>query len=624
MALVCLMLLTLRPLVDTVSAQDASTVPVPPVDLAAIALNPLDIAAFGLQPYGIGDGRYLDKSAAARLISEIYNRPPAAVEPVLATPGFIQGYTLTNDNLTPPGAIGSELNGLIQSTILELPDDAAATGLFDSLKSMSGSIMIPDAEQVGNASVLVSFAAGGNESPSSQGTMLTFRTGNVFAWVLFTARSVPVDVAGLTTSLGFRLLDKVGIVQSGSAPGLSYRFLGFQNVAPVSATYAAAYGEILRFSEESDAAFQTRTAEDAGVQSDYRQTIDFGKAGSSYTLATALVTFDTVERANVRFTDAAPRVERLVGVSEVVAAADAPAIGDASTTISYQRNDGNFANQTSILSGQTVLTLELRGRAAAPASALERIAAVQVACLTSNTACAPLAIPAELRAGSPPALATIIPASSTPVERTVATVISAATISTQTACPAPSPVTASATAENTSAASPLSTSAMDVETPEPPAAAVYRNENYPFTISYNQSKWSIAQQADQNNRSYVLFRNKVSLVYFIAGKSYNDDINACLKDGERSLSKEPGVTAVAPEIGSKGTPVARPSKESASSVYTYTTVDGIPSVRYVECVVLVPGEPTLMMVQIVTRQSSNDQVELHTSLIRGLRISPAP
>lgn len=623
MALVCLMLLTLRPRVDTVSAQDASTVPVPPVDLAAIALNPLDIAAFGLQPYGSGDGRYFDKSAAARLISEIYNRPPAAVEPVLATPGFIQGYTLTNDNLTPPGAIGSELNGLIQSTILELPDDAAATGLFDSLKSMSGAMTIPDAEQVGNASVLVSFAAGGNESPSSQGTMLTFHTGNVVAWVLFTARSVLVDVAGLTTSLSVRLLDKVGIVQSGSAPGLSYRFLGFQNVAPVSASYAAAYGEILRFSEESDAAFQTRTAEDAGVRSDYRQTIDFGKAGSSYTLATALVTFDTVERANVRFTDAAPRVERLVGVSGIVAAADAPAIGDASTTISYQRNDGNFANQTSILSGQTVLTLELRGRAAAPASALERIAAVQVACLTSNTACAPLAIPAELRAGSPPALATIIPASSTPVERTVATVISAATISTQTACPAPSPVTASATADNTSAASPLSMSAMDVATPEPPAA-VYRNENYPFTISYDQSTWSIAQQADQNNRSYILFRNKVSFVYFIAGKSYNDDINACLRDDERSLSKEPGVTAVAPEIDSKGTPVARSSKESASSVYTYTTVDGIPSVRYVECVVLVPGEPTLMMVQIVTRQSSNDQVELHTSLIRGLRIFPTP
>lgn len=548
-ALVCLMLLTFHSLAATVSAQDATTVPAPPVDLAAIALNPLDIAAFGLQPYGIGDGRYLDKTAAARLISEVYNRPTAAVESVLATSGFIQGYTLTNDNLTPPGAAGSGSNGLIQSTILELPDEVAATGLFDSLKSMSGAITIPDAEQVGNASVLVSSAAGGNESPSSQGTMLTFRTGNVVAWVLFTARLAPVDAAGLMTSLAFRLLEKIGIVQGGNAPGLSYRFLGFADIAPVSASYAAAYGEILRFSEESDAAFQTRTAEDAGVQSDYRQTIDFGKAGSSYTLATALVTFDTVERANVRFTDAASRVERLVGVSEVVAAADAAAIGDASTTISYQRNDGNFVNQTSVLSGQTVLTLELRGRTAAPASALERIAAVQVACLTSNTACAPLAIPAELRAGSPPAPATIILASSTPVERTVATVFPVATISTQTARPAPPPATASLTAENTFAASPLSTSAMDVATPEPPGAAIYRDEDYPFTISCDRATWSVAQHADQNNRSYILFRNKVSLVDFIAGKSYSDDIKACLEDSERSLSK--------------GTPVARPSEESS-------------------------------------------------------------
>lgn len=116
----------------------------------------------------------------------------------------------------------------------------------------------------------------------------------------------------------------------------------------------------------------------------------------------------------------------------------------------------------------------------------------------------------------------------------------------------------------------------------------------------------------------------MNLVYFIAGKSCSDDINACLEDGERSLSKEPGVTAVGPESDSKGTPVARSSKESASSVYTCTTVDAIPSVRYVECVVLVLGESTLMMLQIVTRQSSNDQVELRTSLIRGLRISPTP
>jgi len=547
------MLLTLRPMAATVSAQDAATVPVPPVDLAAIALNPLDIAAFGLQPYGIGDGRYLDKSAAARLISEVYTRPSAAVEPVLATPGFIQGYTLTNDNLTPPGATGSELNGLIQSTILQLPDEAAAMVLFDTLERVPGATTIPDAEQVGNASVLVSFAAGGNESPSSQGTMLTFRTGNVVAWVLFTARSAPVDAAGLTTSLGFRLLGKVGIVQGGSAPGLSYRFLGFQNVAPVSATYAAAYGEILRFSEESDAAFQTRFTEDAGVQSDYRQTIDFGKAGSSHTLATTLVTFDTVERANARFTEAAPRVERLVGVSGVVAAADAPEIGDASTTISYQRNDGDFANQTSILSGRTVLTLELRGRTAAPASAVERIAAAQVACLTSDAACAPLALPAELGSGSLAAPSTIIPASSTPVERIVATAIPAVAASTQKATPA---------ANNASGAIPLSTPVTDVATPDLPGA-VYRNGDCPFTISCDQSTWSIAQQADQNNRSYVLFRNKAGLVYFIAGKSYKDDIKACLEDSERSLSKEPGVTAVAPEIDSKGTPVAGPSEESS-------------------------------------------------------------
>jgi len=391
---ICLLFLALGPMAASVSAQDASAGP----DLAAIALNPLDIGAFGLQPYGIGDGRYLDKTAAANLIAEIENRPLAQIEPMLEQSRFVRGYTLTNDNLTPPGAAGSGLNGLLQSTILELPDAATATTVFNALGVGTGAAVVPGTASVGDASVLVTYASGGIESPSSQSSQIIFRTGNVVAWVLLTARSTPVDANALTMSLGFRLLDKIGIVQGGNAPGLSYRTLGFEGATPVAGRYVIAYGGILRLAGETDKAFQTRLGEDAGVLFEYRQDIDLGITRSPYSLVTDLVTFDSVEQATVRLSAAALRVDRIAGVSEVVTIPGVPRLGDASTTITYHLEDGTLVRQTSVRSGQTVVTLELSGDVVAPSTALDKIAAGQVACLTSDTACAPIAIPDDLLA----------------------------------------------------------------------------------------------------------------------------------------------------------------------------------------------------------------------------------
>ena len=192
-----------------------------PLDLAAIALDPFDLTAHGLQSYRAGDSRYLTTDDAANLIAEIQEKSPAETAKVLNHSRFARGYTLTNDNLTVPGDVGSNLNGFVQSTILEFPDAPAAMAAYDSLTAWppTSEVAIDTNEpSVGDASQLVTYTTGGGESPSQQVTQLTFRSDNLVAWVLLSARAAPDAAPTLTTSLGQTLLQKIDWERTGHAP----------------------------------------------------------------------------------------------------------------------------------------------------------------------------------------------------------------------------------------------------------------------------------------------------------------------------------------------------------------------------------------------------------------------
>jgi hypothetical protein len=222
--LICLATLTFFS--GTLPAVAASATPEPEpassfLDLAAIALNPHDLKALGLQPYDTGDSRYLTTEDAANLIAEVHGESPSDTANVLTNARFVRGYTLTNDNLTAPGDAGSDLNGFVQSTILEFSNAPAATAAYDSLTTwpdMSGVAIHPSESSPGDASQLVNYTSGGGESPSQQITQLTFRSDNLVAWVIFSARTAPDDAPALTTSLGQTLLQKIDKERAGHAP----------------------------------------------------------------------------------------------------------------------------------------------------------------------------------------------------------------------------------------------------------------------------------------------------------------------------------------------------------------------------------------------------------------------
>jgi len=189
-------------------------------------------------------------------------------------------------------------------------------------------------------------------------------------------------------------------------------------------------------------------------------------------------------------------------------------------------------------------------------------------------------------------------------------------------------VIAAVSPEATPAASPISSPALassPVASPATPTGSgLYRNPDYPFTVSFDSSQWRLEQQGNANERSFALFTNDTSLVYLIASDVYGSDVNACVQDAARSLASETGVTAVSPGTDASGSLLKGSGNNGAYAVYTYDTANGIPAARYFQCQVLVPGESTLLIMQIVSQKAFNDQVDDRSAFIQGIHIESMP
>ena len=608
-----------------------------PLDLAAMALNPLDLAAFGLQPYGIGDARYLDAVAAGNLIAESHAVPASDISALLDANGLLQAYTLTNDNLTSPGAEGANLNGFVQSTVLRLPDETTASAVYTVITDWSAAGEVTTAEPPsapGDEAQSASYTIGGGEGPSYQMTQTTFRADKFVAWVSLGTRESPPDAGQLTASMAARFAEKMTIIDGGNGPDLSYRALSIEGIAPSFGGYTAAYGGQLRLASEDDDTFQARSGQAAGLTDAYRQRIMLPGTDRLAVIGTDLLRFNSSADASGWVASAADRLQQQAGITDVAVDAAAPEIGDASATIGYQSADGQAGRQVIAQSGSLVMTISAEGAPDTLPAILGLLAPAQLACLTVDAACAPVRLPALQESTPLPVASSTAPPTSTAT--VVPTIVPSPTVTTEPpAIPAVSTprvatpsVSAAVSPEATPAASPISSPAVassPVASPATPTGSeLYRNPDYPFTVSFDSSQWRIEQQGNTNERSFALYTNDTSLVYLIASDVYGSDVNACVQDAARSLASETGVTAVSPGTDASGNLLEGTGNDGAYAVYTYDTANGIPAARYFQCQVLVPGESTLLIMQIVSQQAFNDQVDDRSAFIQGIYIESMP
>lgn len=512
-----------------------------PLDLAAMALNPLDLAAFGLQPYGIGDARDLDAAAAGNLIAESHGVPANDVSTLLGENALLRAYTLTNDNLTSPGAEEANLNGFVQSTVLHLPDETAASAVYAVIAdwTAAGVTAAEPPSALGDEAQTVTYATGGGEGPSYQMTQTTFRAGVLVGWVSLAARESPPDAGQLTASMATRFVEKMTIIEGGNAPDLSYRALAIEGIAPTFGGYTAAYGGQLRLVDEDDAAFQARAGEQAGIMDAYRQRSMLPGSAGLAVIGTELQRFGSSADASVWVASAADRLQQQPGITGAAVDAAAPELGDASATIGYQSPDGSAGRQVVAQTGSLVMTISAEGDPDILPAVLGVLAPAQLACLASDAVCAPVQLP-DLRVSTPQPVATETVSPTATASPTTAPSPTAMTIATEPpAMPAvatPSVATpfgsAALSPEATPAASPISSpvvASSPVASPATPAGTgLYRNPDYPFTVSFDASQWRIEQQGNANDRSYMLFTNDTSLVYLIASDVYGADVSACV------------------------------------------------------------------------------------------------
>lgn len=574
------------------------------VDLAAIAINPLDLAVLSLPGAAIANGRYLTEESAALLIARSYRKPLDAARGLVNGNGLQRGYTLTNEIAESDGTNGPLR---IASTLLVGTDPDAARDLYLALTETAekGVTVVSDETVVGDASQTVTYTTDASVGGVIKTMQITVRSGSWIFWVSVSAHELPHDARDLVASIGGELLRKAELIQGGGSPRISYQALVLQGVDPTVATYVGSSGTALPLSGESGSAFADREERYAGVTITYREEMDIPSDVTGLRLAVEISGFEYLDAAAAWVGAAADRQRQVSGSTDIEVDDDLDALGDASTSLTYRTDDGRQVRQVSVLSGPYTVTIDLSGVDLPSASVLETLARAQLRCLQVDEVCAAISIPEELSPVEP----TVAPAPTFPPASHVA----ATPVVTPTATPQPSPSPA-------------------VPTPPAPLASLstpgattgelsYTDPDYPFAIAYAPDQWHIEQQGATNNRNFVLFGNGTSQIYLIAGKSYGADVTSCLDDAAHGLEREAGVREVAPAVNRDGQAVAGSSGAEAFAVYTYLRQDGEPMARYLKCMVLEPGESTLLIMQIVPAASFNDEIAPRSDLLDGLEIT---
>jgi len=576
------------------------------LDLAAIAINPLDLTVMGYSSSMIGDGGYLNAESATTLVAEAYRKPPAAAARIVTGNGIGRGYTLTNDLV----ATSSRSDERITSTLLQAADQESASSTYQALtRTTEQGVTIGGGEAtVGDASQIVAYSTEQGAGLVLKTTQITFRSGDLLASVSISAQRPSAAVEEQLGLIAPQLLQKIELVRNGGAPRISYRAVTLQDVTPGIAAYVGNNGQVFQLRGESDASFQTRQQDYSGVTITYREEMEIPSNLPGIRVSVEISGFTYVGDATAWVANAVNRQRLVPGTSSVEVDDAVSPLGDASTTLTYRTGDGRKARQVTAQSGPYTFTITLAGIQSPPGSALQELAVAQLGCLQVDAICGPIPVPAELSPVEPTAAPSPASSSVSP-EKVTPRLVTPVTAASPTLTPAPAP-----TSQTSTTVVPIAT----------PALSAYVDDQYPFTVSFDASRWRIEQQGTTNNRSFVLFSNRTSMIYLVAGKAYAADVDACVQDAADGLAKETGVSAVSPARNRKGNVVAGSSETTAYAVYTYTQGDGTSMARYLECRILEPGVSTLLAIQIVPGGQFNDQIDERNALLAGLRIGSTP
>jgi len=604
--------------IANVEAQDSG---VSGIDLAAIAINPLDLAILGVGPSTIREGRYLDAAAASRLIASSLRKSADASKKITSDNDFTLAYTLTLDI---PGSGSPNANRVVSSTIYETDSFEAATSFYRALTDRPDSSMslVPNATTFADESQLVTFTSDEESGGIMRTIRMAFRSGGLVGVVSIGTKDATIDTRQQIESIANQLIQKMAIVTSGSAPGISFQTLRLQNIDPSIAAYTVSGGQAIRVSGETGPEYQNRQQAYSSVKIGYREQMAIPSVTSGIALTVEISGFDAYDSASSWVYESADRQRIVPGTSDVAVDASSSTIGDYSIALTYRTEGGLQARQLTAQTGQYTFSIDLVGKQLPPATALQQLAQAQLECLQTTSVCNPISVPAELSPveptiGSSPTAASQVSSVATPLPVSPVVVSTSPTV---TQAPTPSP---RATLPTGTSAAILPTLAASSEAATPPVASRFTDTTYPYSISWDPEQWQLVQQGVSNNRSFARFGNGTSDIYLVAGTAYGDDVDACVADAAAGLRREGGVMNVLPAKNRKGAPVAGSTATDAYAVYSYRAADGTPMARYLKCLVLEPGASTLLFMQIVPESQFNDQIAERNALIAGLKIGPA-
>jgi hypothetical protein len=163
------------------------------------------------------------------------------------------------------------------------------------------------------------------------------------------------------------------------------------------------------------------------------------------------------------------------------------------------------------------------------------------------------------------------------------------------------------------------------KTPTAISGTTYTSETYGYTVTYDDN-WEISDQSSDKGTDYVRFSDGVSTIDFTG---YESDFTPqeCLDDEFNYYQTADGYSDAQLAQDTDNNDLTGALDDGVFGVYTftYTPQGGDPTdyVAYVECHPLETGVSLLKIVQFVTSDSYNDEIDARVALLKGLTLAGA-
>jgi hypothetical protein len=151
----------------------------------------------------------------------------------------------------------------------------------------------------------------------------------------------------------------------------------------------------------------------------------------------------------------------------------------------------------------------------------------------------------------------------------------------------------------------------------------YESPTYGYTVDYDEDDWSIESESSEDSNDHVRFTNGTSTVDFYGFES-NDTLDDCLDAEFAFYEGAGGYSNVEVAVDDNDDELRGDIDDYVWAVFwfAYTPEDGDPAdfTSYVECRSLDEGESMLKIVQFVSFDDYNDEIDARVALLDGLSL----